>query len=380
VINGKLIRLPDDGWKEALEEYEAQREDLHTGRTPRVKHDGLTVRGVCNHFLTAKQRQYEAGELSPRMFKPGRTPEDASGEYKQSTDHIITSFGGNRLVEDLTAEDFGALRATLARRYGPVRLGNEVQRVRTVFKYAYEAGLIDRPMRFGPQFVRPSKSFMRRYRAKSGPKLFAPEQLREMIDGAMRLGGDEGPELVKPSLALRAMILLGLNCGYGNTNCASLPLSALDLKRGWADFPRPKTGIPRRCPLWPETVEALQAVIAARPQHAEYDGCELVFLNSRGSPWVHLREQHRTDNVTIQFARLVKRLGFYRTGVGFYTLRHCFRTAADASRDPVAIDLIMGHNDPSMGGHYRQQIEDARLVAVANGVRTWLWPLEGTTG
>src|SRR5262249_39330715 len=66
-------------------------------------------------------------------------------------------------------------------------------------------------------------------------------------------------------------------------------------------------------------------------------------------------------------------LHLHRAGIGFYTLRHVFRTVADAARDPVAIDLIMGHSDPSMGAHYRQRVEDDRLRAVADHVRRWLF-------
>jgi hypothetical protein len=78
----------------------------------------------------------------------------------------------------------------------------------------------------------------------------------------------------------------------------------------------------------------------------------------------------------------MKKLKNYRDGIGFYTLRHVFRTVADAARDPVAIDLIMGHTDPSMGGHYRERVEDNRLQAVAEYVRAWLFgetPDGGTT-
>jgi hypothetical protein len=45
------------------------------------------------------------------------------------------------------------------------------------------------------------------------------------------------------------MMLLGLNAGFGNNDCAALPISALDLDAGSVDFPRPKTGIARRAPL-----------------------------------------------------------------------------------------------------------------------------------
>ena len=48
---------------------------------------------------------------------------------------------------------------------------------------------------------------------------------------------------------LKAMILFGINGGMGNTDCSSLPLSALDLNGGWLNYPRPKTGVDRRIPL-----------------------------------------------------------------------------------------------------------------------------------
>ncbi|MCH7688840.1 MAG: hypothetical protein IH899_19515, partial [Planctomycetes bacterium] len=43
IVGGKMERLPDDGWQQALEIYQAQREDLFAGRTPRdLKPGGLT--------------------------------------------------------------------------------------------------------------------------------------------------------------------------------------------------------------------------------------------------------------------------------------------------------------------------------------------------
>jgi len=66
------------------------------------------------------------------------------------------------------------------------------------------------------------------------------------------------------------MILLGINCGLGNGDCGNLPLRALDLGHGWVDFPRPKTGIPRRGPLRPETVEAQRGW--PRPARFKRDG------------------------------------------------------------------------------------------------------------
>ena len=80
--------------------------------------------------------------------------------------------------------------------------------------------------------------------------MFQADELRSIID--------------KAGVQLRAMIYLGINCGLGNNDCAMLPMRDLDLDKGWLDFPRPKTGVERRCPLWPETVEALRAALEKR--------------------------------------------------------------------------------------------------------------------
>jgi integrase len=349
-VNGKLERVEGDGWKEALESYKAQADDLHAGRTPRVKSGGLTVAGLCNAFLTAKLRKQTAGELSAVSFV----------EYRATTDLIVAAFGKTRLVEDLAADDFEALRATMAQRWGPVRLGNAITRVKSVFKYGLDNGLIEKPVRYGGEFRKPDKAVLRRHRAASGAKMLEADQLRRLLAAA--------------PVPLKAMILLGLNAGFGNGDCATLPLACLDLEHGWLDYARPKTGIARRCPLWPETVAAIRQALEARPQPKTTESAALAFLTQRGTAWIHYTAKGgRIDNVTIQFGLLLERLGLHRARLGFYAMRHVFRTVADAARDPVAIDLIMGHTDPSMAGHYREHIEDSRLLAVVEHVRAWLF-------
>jgi hypothetical protein len=78
---------------------------------------------------------------------------------------------------------------------------------------------------------------------------------------------------------------------------------------------------------------------------------------------------------------LLRQLGINgRKGLGFYTLRHVFRTIADESKDRAAVDYIMGHVDASMAGHYRERIDDSRLRAVADYVRAWLFGDEPDSG
>jgi integrase len=357
IVNGKMERIEGDGWEQALAIYKEQADDLHAGQTPRVKGDALTLKELCNRFLTAKKNKIDAGEMSTRMF----------AEYKQTTDRLVGRFGKDRLVVDLAADDFEVLRADLARQFGPVRLSNEITRVKSVFKYALDNKLVKERTDFGSEFKKPGKAVMRRHRAQSSEKMLEADDLRKLLGAA--------------DVPLKAMLLLGVNAGFGNSDCATLPLDALDLEGAWVTFPRPKTGIPRRCPLWPETVSALREAIAARPEPRHEEATGLAFINSRGRPWVLMTEKSRTDTICAQFGDLLKKLALHREGIGFYTLRHVFRTIADGALDRVAIDLIMGHSDPSMGGYYRERISDGRLVAVAEHVRTWLFgkPGDGAT-
>jgi integrase len=375
---GKLVRVEGDGWKEALEEYKAVADDLHAGRTPRVKSDGLTVADLCNAYLTAKLRKQDAGEIGARTFC----------DYREITDLLIFAFGRTRLVDDLAADDFEALRARMAAKWGPVRLGNCVSRVRSVFKYGTDNGLIEKAVRYGGEFRKPAKAVLRKHRAQNGERMLEPAELRRILDALAGLPVElpgRGRKKLRPNPALRAMVLLGINAGFGNNDVATLPLAALDLDAGWVRYPRPKTGVDRRAPLWPETVAAIREALAVRPAPKDPADAGLVFLEKTGRRWLRVREKTRSDMVALRFARLLKRLGLHREKIGFYTLRHVFRTVADAARDPVAADVIMGHSDPSMAAAYRERVEDGRLQAVAGHVRRWLFgrseaPGTGTEG
>ncbi|HMF15043.1 MAG TPA: hypothetical protein VKE94_22160, partial [Gemmataceae bacterium] len=78
-----------------------------------------------------------------------------------------------------------------------------------------------------------------------------------------------------------------------------------------------------------------------------------------------------------EMTKLLRKLGINgRIGLGFYTLRHTFRTVADESKDQPAVDYTMGHEVPHMSSVYRETISDARLKAVSDYVRGWLFKKE----
>jgi integrase len=348
-VDGKLVRVEKDGWEEALRLYKEQADDLYAGREPSVKKEGINVAELCSEFLTAKTRKMQSGELGARMYR----------DYEEIATLLMEELGNTRKVIGLSAEDFGKLRATMAKRWGPTRMRNAITRVKSVFKFGFDNGLLDRPMRYGTEFKKPDKSVLRRHRGKKPVKMIDAADLRKLMDAA--------------DPTMKAMILLGLNAGMGNMDCASLPKSALNLTSGWIDYPRPKTGIARRAPLWPETVAAIRQALDVRHVAKQEEHGELVFLSERGTQVVRAVKTARVDLVAIQFGKLLKKLGLHREGVGFYTLRHILRTVADATRDPVAIDSIMGHADPSMAAHNRERIDDDRLKAVVDHVHLWLY-------
>jgi integrase len=354
----------------ALRKYNENKQELHSGRKVRPNSEGATVKEICNAYLVFKAARRDEGIISPRTW----------AEYKATCDTLVATFGKHRPVDDLDPDDFGKLRGKLAKRFGPVRLGNELQRVRSVFKHALEAGLIDRPVRFGPAFVRPSKKVLRLNRAKRGPQMFSPFEMGALIDGALVVGS-EGPELVIPGIHLRAMFVLAINCGLGNTDIGRLPLSALDLDNGWLDFPRPKTGIARRCPLWRETVAAIRESLAKRPQPKDPADAGLVFITKAGHGWAKEAGVIRLsdgkpkppDNpVSKETRKLLDLLGINGQR-GFYAIRHTHRTVSDAARDQPASNAIMGHAADDMASQYREHIDDSRLRAVAEHVRQWLY-------
>jgi len=347
-------RVADDptGAK-ALDLWLGQKDDLLAGRTPRVGTGReITVRELANHFLGHKRELLDVGEIIDRTF----------GQLYTTCQSLVTAFGRETPIDALVADDFQRLRAAMAKHLGPVALGNEIQRVRSVFKFGYDAGLIDKPVRYGPAFRRPSAKTLRLNRAKHGSRLLELEELLAILDAASPMA--------------RTIILLAVNGGMGNGDIEHLPLRAVNLKTGWITFPRPKTGIDRKIPLWPETIEAIREVLAARPEPKSDESKQLVFLGHHGESLV----TNCGYKVGQMFKRIVARAKKARPGLTFYALRHTFQTVAEGARDLVAVQAIMGHAPSSsdMSAVYRERVDDDRLRAVVDHVRRWLWPVAGT--
>jgi len=361
----------------AHQRYLREGADLHAGREPRpetLSPGAATVKDVCNQYLTYLFRRSEDDEISHRWF------EDCRSVLKD----FAAFMGSGRSVYDLAPDDFERYRGKLTRKgvAGRVGLGvhalnRAITVVRGALKYAYEMDLISSPVKYGKSFARPSATLKRKSKSTKelahGKRVFDVAGVRALLNAA------------DPSL--RAMILLGVNGGLGNTDCARLPVSSIDWESCLIRYDRPKTGVERTVPLWPETLAALRTCLEKRPHPASEAHAGLVFLTVSGKPWIrdHVHQSQdgaienviTTDSVASQFQKLLGELNLKRKGIGFYALRHTFRTWADETKDQHAIHRIMGHAIPGMSGVSIEEISLERLRAVVDHVRTKVFPPAG---
>ncbi len=331
----------------ALEEWLRVKDDLLAGRTPRKVGSKLTVSDLCNLYLEAKDVQRKSGELSARTF----------ADYTAVCKFILNTVDRNLVASELTPADFAKIREAMTQRWGATRVGNVVQMVRGVFSWGKQERLIPDPV-YGASFHRPATKSVRAARNAAGPRMMTPADIHKLI-GA----GD---------VNIKAAVLLAANGGIGPSDLARLPITALDLDAGWLNYPRHKTAVARKIPLWPETIAAIRAVLAVRPTpkpgHEDY-----LLLRKRGKGYLTKKGELLGESV----AEVAQQVG---VDGRLYDLRRGFQTVGERSGDSVAVSHVMGHCPKSgdMSATYRQHIDDDRLVAVTQVVHDWLFSGDGS--
>jgi integrase len=359
----------------AMRRWLAEKQDLMAGRP--VNHAPApsitTVRFCCNHWLTACTDRIDAGKLRGGTF----------ADYKMAAEQFVKAVGPGRDPDSLVPADFAAIRAEWGGRMGPWALDRYVQAVRTMFNHAADQRLIGRQPFYGGQFGKSSESDKRNVARASirqrGERSFTAEEIE------LSLGAAQGP--------IRAMILLGLNGGMYAADIGRLTIHDIDQSGPeWVvDFDRRKTGgVPWRFPLWPETQEAIKAVMLDRearrarwarrnktfPPDAQH--ADLVFLTLFGHPWhresikrigKRIDSSAETNAISQEFDKLLAR----RPGVGFGSLRHTHVTAGGDIVDERAARRAGGHRIGTIEKHY-DKIPIERLRAVTDLLYSRLMP------
>lgn len=201
----------------------------------------------------------------------------------------------------------------------------------------------------------PSHAALIREREEMGERVFTAGQIRQV--------------LAEANIQLRTMILLGVNAGFGNTDIVNLATRHLDLVEGWVMLPRTKTAIRRRCPLWPETTEALVKVLQTRRKPIDPKLIQRVFINNRSG-------KYRARNLSRELGNAMKRAGLDRKERDFYDLRRTCASIGIQVNDDDAVRIIMGHQRSAtdmLGTYNRLGVSDVRLRAVTDYIHAWVY-------
>ena len=189
-IAGKKVYFGTD-LKAALDKYEAYKKN--GGKEPpkpKLKTDELTVGDIVGSFRLEKEN---AGIATSTLR-----------EYKNVCIVISKTLGRDTLVTDIQSEDLIRLKSKLTKDLSPHSAKRKLTCCRSVFLNANEE--LGCHVRYRKPLSSPSAKLIRKHRHEIGERLFTPKEIRALIEAA-------GPQL-------KAMIWLGITCGFGNRDCA----------------------------------------------------------------------------------------------------------------------------------------------------------------
>ncbi|MHC4386160.1 MAG: tyrosine-type recombinase/integrase [Planctomycetota bacterium] len=344
-IKGKMYYFGSDK-QEALQRYIDQAAYLHGSNHnfQRPVDDSMTLKQLCDMFLKYQFTKVKADAITAQHYN----------DQVSSLNKLMAFLGQRRRIKDISTLDLQNYKRKLQKQYNNSchRLNLHISNLKTLFHWAKKNDIL----RQIPNINAVSRSKI----INKQRRIFTHEEIIKLLTIA--------------DTKMKAMIWLGLNCGFGCTDCSELQWKNLDLTNGRVVFPRGKTGVPRDLPLWPETIEALKVV----PKKGK-----LVFYTARGNPFIRNvltidgngNEKYSPINsITTKFARMIKRAGLnVPKGTGFYTLRRTAATMAARSGDPFAVQRLLGHANLLMATRYVQDvskqtdkvIDESRMLIVS---------------
>ena len=299
----------------------------------------MTLKQLCDLYLQYQHSRVLAGALTPKHYK----------NDIDSLGRLMSFLGQSCRIEGISTLDLQNYKRKLQSMYGSVhRLNLNISVMKAMFHWARRNDVLETI----PNIDAISKGKI----VHKEMYTFNSEQIKKLLSAA--------------DVKIKAMIWLGLNCGFGCTDCGKLKWKDLDLKNGRVRLPRNKTGVGRNFPLWLETIQALKEV----PRSGQ-----LVFYTSQGQPWVTTviktngdgeREYTSVNRITPTFSRLIKKVRIHAPkGTGFYALRRTAATMAARSGDPFAVQRLLGRVDLTMATRYVQNVSEQTDRVIENSRR-----------
>lgn len=344
-IRGVLHTYGKGGdWQGALDAYLATARARHAGRHAVQEQRGAaTVRQLANNYLAERDADVKRGALALRTWQ----------EYREALDRFVKFAGPAAPPAELVPDLFTRFAQRLGKDLGAHAYNRTRALIFAWLRYCQGAEWCP-PVNFGVGFRKVPAG---KIRGRKKPRLLTPAQVAAILAAA------------RPRPQIYAMCLLGLNGGFGATDCSQLPRAAVDTAAGIIRYARPKTHIARTVPLWPETAAALATLLALRPDDP------LVFRTRHGAEWVRT-ERRKTrkgktavvskDSVAMMYAKIC---GPAAPGTSFYWLRHTFATYANEVRDADARRHIMGRRLPDLDDVYVETVFLPRLRVLTDHVR-----------
>ena len=337
-IKGKIYYFGSNK-KQAIQKYRDQSTYLHgcqEDEQQKSTDNSMTLKRLCGMYLKYQFSKVQANDLTAAHHN------EQIGSLKKLTAFL----GQNRKIKDISTLDLQNYKRSLQKSNVSVhRVNLHISILKALFHWARKNDIIENI---------PNIDAVSRGKIVHQERFtFDSEQITKLLSAA--------------DVKMRAMIWLGLNCGFGCTDCSDLEWINLDLANARVKLPRRKTGILRDLPLWPETVGALEKI---------HRTGKLVFYTSRGNPYIQTllkpdgngNGKYTTLNtITTRFSRLIKKSCLdVPKGTGFYTLRRTAATIAARSGDPFAVQRLLGHADLQMATRYVQNVSEQTDRVVEN--------------
>jgi integrase len=371
----------------ALAEWRRRDRFIREHREEELNHAPLEARItlrrlVASYLLHAKARVGKASGISPSMYR--------CELYAMRT--MLRIVDGNAPAATFGPTEAKAILEAVGNG-APSTVRHVVSGVRRLFKWATEDHGMAAPT-FGMAFRPPSLREFRKARRQRRDRapICTPEEIRVMLAAS-------GP-------TLRAAILLAINGGFGASDLAAVPISALQRREGDTEpgglrarlsYARSKTESTRAVALWPETMAAILAARSIGPEAARSPwlvpsrtGGPLVRQSDVGTeppPGSRARRDRmartlppattgtRTDLVARQFRRMIEATGIRAGTEGrphFYLLRHTCATMAELLGDSDTRRLIMGHTPShALDDVYVARHGWGRVEGTCDAFRAW---------
>ncbi|MBA7624985.1 hypothetical protein ES703_32406 [subsurface metagenome] len=186
-----------------MERYLEQATFLHNGKAKMFKttNGNMTLKSLCNIYLQHQQAKAASAEITIRHH----------ADQISCLKKLMSFIGQHRKINEISTLDLQNYKRKLKRAYNSAhRINLHISIMKTMFHWARKNDILD----YIPNIDAVScVKIIHKHRL-----VFTSKDIHKLLDAA--------------DVQMKAMIWLGLNCGFGCTDCTELKWSDLDLVNG----------------------------------------------------------------------------------------------------------------------------------------------------